>query len=125
MSDAVQDLAGRRVLVCAPDGPPITGDRDAVDIIGQALGEGAQWAVLPVERLSDGFLTLSTRIAGEVIQKFVNYRIDLAIVGDLSAHLAASKPLRDFVYESNRGRHVWFVGDMAELEARLRSFRTR
>ena len=121
MSDAVRDIAGRRVLVCAPDGPPVRGEREAVDIIGQALGEGASWVALPGARLGDGFLTLSTRIAGEVIQKFVNYRIDLAIVGDISAQLAASKPLRDFVYESNKGRHVWFVADLAELETRLRA----
>jgi hypothetical protein len=27
--------------------------------------------------------------------------------------------LRDFVRESNRGRHVWFVADEADLERRL------
>jgi hypothetical protein len=121
MSDLVREIGGRRVLVCAPDGPPIRSDRDAVDVIGRALGEGVRWAILPAERLGDGFFTLSTRIAGEVIQKFVNYQIGLAIVGDISAHLAASGSLRDFVHESNRGRHVWFVADLAELEARLAS----
>ena len=48
MSDAVREIAGRRVLVCASEGPPIRGEREAVDIIGQALGEGASWAALPV-----------------------------------------------------------------------------
>jgi hypothetical protein len=41
------------------------------------------------------------------------------VVGDVSAHLAQSDALRDFVIESNRGEHVWFVRDLAELEARL------
>ena len=56
---------------------------------------------------------------GEVIQKFVNYRLRLAFVGDIGVAVAASDALRDFVRESNRGRHVWFVADMAALEAKL------
>jgi hypothetical protein len=58
-------------------------------------------------------------VAGEVVQKFVNYRLRLAIVGDLTTHLAVSAALRDFVRESNRGRQLWFVADDAELDARL------
>ncbi|MDA4835826.1 DUF4180 domain-containing protein, partial [Enterobacter hormaechei] len=59
------------------------------------------------------------RIAGEVIQKFVNYQIRLAILGDISAWADTSKPLRDFVYETNRGRSLWFIRDLAELDQRL------
>jgi hypothetical protein len=41
------------------------------------------------------------------------------IVGDISAHLAESSALRDFVYEANRGRNVWFLANREELEQRL------
>ena len=71
------------------------------------------------QRLGDAFFQLSTRVAGEAVQKFVNYGIRLAVVGDISAHVAASNALRDFVRESNRGRHVWFVDSLEELERRL------
>ena len=77
------------------------------------------WWLFPIQMLGPGFLTLSTRLAGEVIQKFVNYRLRLAFVGDIGVAVAASDALRDFVRESNRGRHVWFVADMAALEAKL------
>lgn len=53
------------------------------------------------------------------MQKFANYRVGLAVVGDVSAHVEASEALRDFVRESNRGQQVWFVADDAELETRL------
>jgi hypothetical protein len=49
----------------------------------------------------------------------VNYRLMFAIVGDVSTYVAASDALRDFVVECNRGREVFFVSDIAELEARL------
>jgi len=56
-----------------------------------------------------------------VLQKFVSYGYRVAIVGDIEAHLSASAALRDFVRESNAGRHVWFLPDDAALEARLTS----
>jgi hypothetical protein len=44
----------------------------------------------------------------------------LAVVGDISDKLATSKPLRDWVRESNRGRWLWFVQDLDALAERLR-----
>lgn len=111
----LREVAGVRVLVCASVGPPV----DAVDLIGEALGQGAELVAVPVARLAPGFLDLKTGIAGEALQKFVNYRRRIAIVGDVSEAVADSTALRDFVRESNRGRHVWFVADLAELERRL------
>jgi hypothetical protein len=119
MSDTILTLCGMPVHVCGTAGPRLDGERAATDIVGDMLGSGAQLAVVPVSRLGDGFLTLSTRIAGGVIQKFVNYGLRVAFVGDVSAAVAASDALRDFIRESNRGRHIWFVADLAELEAKL------
>lgn len=121
MADTIEMLGGNRVLSCDPDGPTVRTDRDAVDLIGAALGNQCAWVVLPVERLGDEFFSLKTRVAGEMLQKFVNYERRLAIVGDISRHLAASGPLRDFVAETNRGRQVWFVPDRAALAAKLSS----
>lgn len=119
MPDVVLSVQGVLALQCAPDGPAIVSERAATDLIGDAFGFGAELVIVPVERLSDEFFELRTRIAGDVIQKFVTYRIRLAIVGDISRHLEASDALRAFVGESNRGRAVWFVPDLPELERRL------
>ena len=40
-------------------------------------------------RLSPDFLRLSTGLAGDVLQKFVNYGLRVAIVGDVSAAAAS------------------------------------
>ena len=65
--------------------------------------------VIPVECLDDEFFQLRTRIAGELLQRFVQYQRRIAIVGDISRHLAESSALRAFVNESNRGKDVWFL----------------
>ncbi|ENZ81502.1 MULTISPECIES: DUF4180 domain-containing protein [Caulobacter] len=107
-----------KMLFASPDGPPLD-TTTANDLLGEAWGAEAELVVVPVERLANGFLDLSTRIAGEVIQKFTNYRMRLAFVGDIAARVEASRSLRDFVYESNKGGQVWFLNDRAALEARL------
>lgn len=73
------------------------------------------------ERLSDDFFVLRTGLAGAITQKFVNYHQRLAVVGDLSAKLAESNALRSWVEESNRGRHLWFVATLQELNDRLQA----
>ncbi|MFD0350400.1 DUF4180 domain-containing protein [Kitasatospora aburaviensis] len=103
----------------AAEGAPIREERDATDLIGEAFGLGATWVVLPVARLHEDFFRLGTRVAGGIVQKFVNYRIGLVVLGDIAHHVAASEALRDFVRESNRGRQLWFLADEAELADRL------
>jgi hypothetical protein len=119
MSGAVADIAGRRAYVCDAEGPPIASERDATDIVGETLGLEARLVVIPLSRLAPGFLDLKTRLAGEVLQKFVNYRRQVVILGDVAGAVAGSTALRDFVRESNRGKTVWFLPDLAALEAKL------
>jgi archaeosine-15-forming tRNA-guanine transglycosylase len=99
------------VLVLPADGPPLRTEQDAADVIGQAWSVDADTVVVPVERLDDGFWTLSTRIAGAVIGKFATYRMRVVVAGDISDRLAASPTLRAFVSEANRGREVSFVDE--------------
>lgn len=105
--------------MCGADGEPVRGEREATDLLGNAFHHGAAWVAVPVERLTDDFFRLRTRVAGDIVQKFVNYRIGLAVLGDVSHHVARSTALRDFVRESNRGGQLWFLADLAELRARL------
>jgi hypothetical protein len=119
MLPGASQLHGVRVFACPADGPLVLTERDAADIVGDALGERAELIVIPAERFDDSFFDLKTRIAGEVLQKFVTYHRRVAVIGDISRYIAQSNSLRDFVYETNRGDEIWFLPTVAELEARL------
>lgn len=97
----------------------LIGAPNATDLIGDAWGADANFIVVPVSRLDPEFFRLASGVAGELLQKIVNYRLRIAILGDITAHVARSDALRDFVWESNRGTQVWFVADEAELEKKL------
>lgn len=113
------ELHGMRVVELPKIGDQFRNDRDAIEIISEAAAYQAELIVIPVERLSDDFFQLKTRVAGEILQKFVTYRKRVVILGDISEHLNDSSALRDFVYECNLGRQVWFMRSVSELEQKL------
>ena len=78
---------------------------------------GSHKLILPKECIAEDFFVLSTLLAGEILQRYVNYGINLAIVGDFSNY--TSKPLHDFIYESNNGRNFFFVPTQEEAIERL------
>lgn len=115
----LQEMGATRVLVWPSEGSLIASEQDGADLVGESLSARARLVAVPVTRLTPAFLDLRSGLAGAVLQKFVNYRIRLAIVGDISAAVARSPALADFVRESNRGSHIWFVEDLASLQRRL------
>ncbi len=120
-TDVLVDLHGVPVLVCAADGPRLADADSARDLILAAGQAGADWVCVPVRRVADEFFALRTGVAGEVVQKFVNYRLPLAIVGDISAHTTGGSAFAGFVHESNRGRQLWFAPTQADFEAKLKA----
>lgn len=72
MSDDVIEMHGLRVLLFTAEGDKLAAARDANTFLTETWAQDATLAVIPVSRLGDDFLDLKTRIAGEVIQKFVN-----------------------------------------------------
>ncbi|MCP1103416.1 hypothetical protein M2454_002269 [Aequitasia blattaphilus] len=68
---------------------------------------GADKIVISKEAITEEFFVLSSGLAGEILQKFINYHIKFAVYGDYSKY--TSKPLKDFIYESNQGKDFFFV----------------
>ncbi|SDY22645.1 protein of unknown function [Lysobacter sp. yr284] len=115
----VLPLGNERVLLCPADGAPIADARAATDLIGEASFAGATVLAIPATRLDASFFRLASGLAGEIAQKAVNYRLRLAVVGDIQAQLQRSSALRDWVRECGEGRAVAFVADLDELARRL------
>ena len=70
------------------------------------------------EAIVEDFFILSKGIAGEILQKFINYQVKFAIYGDFSKY--TSKPLKDFIYESNHGKDIFFVENEEQAIERLK-----
>lgn len=94
-------------------GDIVIGSADgALDLLGDLYYQEVDGIMMHEASISPEFFDLRNGMAGEILQKFSNYRMRLAIIGDFSGY--SSNSLRDFMTESNRGRLVNFVGSVAE-----------
>ena len=100
------------------DEPVIADAQSAIDLLMSAQYDvGSKNIVIPKQLIVEDFFVLSTGLAGEILQKYVNYGGRIAIYGDYSRY--TSKPLKDFMYESNKGRDFFFVSTKDEAIAAL------
>ena len=109
---------GALCVLVESDEPVITDAQSAIGLLMSAQYDvGSKNIVIPKQLVAEDFFVLSTGLAGEVLQKYVNYGGRMAIYGDYSRY--TSKPLRDFMYESNKGRDFFFVSTRDEAVAAL------
>ncbi len=109
---------GTDIAVISSSDVVIADTQSALDLIMSVkYNTGAERIVLPKELICEEFFILSTGIAGEILQKFINYHMKAAIYGDYSHY--TSKPLKDFIYESNQGRDIFFTATKEEAVRRL------
>lgn len=90
---------------------------DILDIMVEAGYNNCNGIIINEKTFHPDFFDLQSGMAGEILQKFSNYRMRLAIVGDFSE--LKSKSLRDFIRESNKGRAICFVESTEEALSRL------
>jgi hypothetical protein len=91
--------------------------QDALDIMANINYQGSDKIIIHEKNLTPDFFDLKTRLAGEILQKFSNYRIQLVIIGDFAKY--SSKSLKDFMFESNKHGHINFVNTVEEAIERL------
>lgn len=116
----IETITENGVLIALPEaeGGKIADVQSALDLAMTVKYEtGAQRIVLAKKQLGEDFFILSSGLAGEILQKMINYQVKLAIWGDFSRY--TSKPLHDFMYESNQGRDFFFVETKEEAVRRL------
>lgn len=106
-----------KIAEAISDGLVISNPEDGMDLVGNLYFQGFDKVILHEKNITPNFFDLKTGIAGEVLQKFSNYRIRLAIIGDFGDF--QSKSIRDFIRESNRLGHINFVNSLPEAISQL------
>jgi hypothetical protein len=73
--------------------------------------------IIKEKNLAPDFFNLKSGLAGDILQKCVNYRMKLAIVGKFDKY--NSKSLKAFIIECNRGNQFFFVPDIPKAKEML------
>jgi len=100
-----------RIAELISDDIEIRNPQQALDLMMDCAYQGAESLIIHEHNLAPEFFDLKTGLAGKILQKFSNYRMRLAIVGNFGKY--PGKSLKDFIYESNKGGRIYFV-DSAE-----------
>lgn len=95
------------IAVVSSDELLITDVPSALDLVMTVKYEtGCTNIAVNKEAIIKDFFVLSSCLAGEILQKFINYGVRFAIYGDFSKY--TSEPLKGFMYESNKGKDIYF-----------------
>lgn len=86
--------------------------QDGLDLLGNMYYQGFDKTIIYEKNIKPDFFDLKSKLAGEILQKFVQYQMPLTIIGDFAKF--RSKSLQDFIFESNKGKQVNFVPDIQE-----------
>lgn len=109
---------GLSLAVISSDEPVIIDGPSALDLAMTVKYQtGASSLILDKRAVCEEFFILSSGLAGDILQKYINYHIRAAIYGDYSRY--TSKPLRDFIYESNNGTNFFFTATKEEAVQKL------
>lgn len=89
----------------------------AQEFLQMMMDSSAEGIIVHQKNIDEQFFDLRSGLAGEMLQKVVNYRLRLAIVGDFSIY--ESNSLRSFISESNRSNSIAFVATVEEAIEKL------
>jgi hypothetical protein len=112
MNIETHQLKNTRIAEVIAPGVLIRKADEGIDLLGNLYYQQYDCIILYEKNLNPAFFDLSTGMAGELLQKFSNYNMKLAIVGDFSKY--ESESLQDFMSESNKGGKINFAGTTAE-----------
>jgi hypothetical protein len=87
--------------------------QDALDMMGNYPADAY---IFSVQNFEPDFFDLSTKKLGEIFQKFANYRVKAAIIGDFAQF--PSNVLKDFIYETNRQGEFLLVSSIDEVKSK-------
>ena len=90
---------------------------DGLYLLGNLYYQGFDAIILHEKNITPAFFDLKTGIAGELLKKFSNYRVSLAIVGDFTQYTGRST--NDFIFESNKTGRINFVGSLSDALSKL------
>lgn len=112
------EAEGKPIAILEGNDVLLTDVQSALDLMATiTFTAGTTRIVVNKAQIGEDFFDLSTKLAGEILQKMINYQVKIAIVGDFSGY--TSKSLQDFIRECNRGQDIFFVPDEQQAIARL------
>ena len=117
MDIIIHESAAGKIAEIISDEVVIKDIDDTLNLIAESGALDAGKIIMYENQITTGFFDLKTRLAGDILQKFSNYRVQLAIIGDFSKY--KSKSFQDFIRECNKGNRIFFSENLDDAIEKL------
>jgi hypothetical protein len=111
------EKAGKKFVELVPGKTILRNEQDTVDLIGLCGENGTNRVMFHAENLTPEFFDLSTRVAGDMLQKFVNYYMKVAAV--ITPDYIKSARFKEMVMETNYSNEFRVFSDRDKAETWL------
>lgn len=117
MNIETHQIGDTKIAEVLSDNILITNPEEGLQILVDLYYQDFDKIILHEKNITPSFFDLKTGIAGELLQKFTNYKVRLVIIGEFSKYPGQS--IKDFIFESNKGKQINFLSSLDQAIEKL------
>ncbi|MDV4151333.1 DUF4180 domain-containing protein [Clostridium sp. AL.422] len=103
MDYQIREINNKKYIEIISTTEPLSTENDALDLISLCWEHETNEIMLHYSSLSEDFFKLRTKVAGNIIQKFINYGIRAAAI--IPKEIIENGRFREMALETNKGNH--------------------
>ena len=114
MNYQLKEIENKKYIELISTPKPLNKENDALDLIALCWEHEANALMIHYTNLSEDFFKLKTKVAGDIIQKFINYSIKAAII--VPQETIQKGRFKEMAMETNKGNHFRLYESKEEAE---------
>jgi hypothetical protein len=117
MNIEIHEQGATRIAEVSAENLLITNAEDGLQLLVDLYYQDFDKIIIHQANITPTFFDLSTGLAGEILQKFSNFRVQLVNIGEFAEY--PGKSIQQFIAESNRGNRINFLATVDEAKEKL------
>jgi PadR family transcriptional regulator, regulatory protein AphA len=114
MNIQIKEIENKKYIELVSTANPLGSEQDALDCIGLCFEHETNLVMIHYSALSEDFFRLQTKVAGDILQKFINYNIKTVAI--IPNEVMQKGRFREMALETNKGHHFRMYEDKEEAE---------
>lgn len=114
MNYQIREIENKKYIELLSTTKPLSTENDALDLIALCWEHESNALLIHYSTLSEDFFKLKTKVAGNIIQKFINYGIKAATIVPLET--IQKGRFKEMAMETNKGNHFRLYESKEEAE---------
>lgn len=114
MNYQIREIENKKYIELISTTKPLSTENDALDLIALCWEHEAHLIMIHYSALSQEFFNLKTKVAGNFIQKFINYSIK--VVAIIPQETTQNSRFKEMAMETNKGSQFRMYGSKEEAE---------